>query len=443
MLGKFNHSTFEVKVYPFKSEVFIESESSEIPLTLITGIVALRINKPIRINSITVSLNKSKLLQWATGLQTTRIAYNDKYSNKKVSKTNIDTKNILENVLQKGYYEFPFFLWVPDNIEPSLNFKKSFIKYYLEATVNLMPNKSFSLKKVIGSFQQKSDRKLMMIHRIPKNLKQSSWEISEQLPQYINIYQKDNLKIVLMLQTRYLHSTKNSNPVKATLYIDYKPNKDDGRKEISCKEITLTLTEQYKFFEAFYGTSSSKTIILGKKKYSFQDTNTNNITTKDTTKCKLSTTTHERSVSCSQSSTSKLSYQSPSSENTLFFKTPLTDTDPRISYELFLPPFDNEPQPNILSKNYSIDQYLNIKVIIIFKNYEKKRFISSNQSENEIVTKEQTFSTKSHVYGIPKSAQSYIYSLPTYQEINKNHLYHRESTDMEGFIQNEIDILAN
>ncbi|PVU99797.1 hypothetical protein BB559_000394 [Furculomyces boomerangus] len=425
MFDKLKHPLFEIQVSPFNSEVFIESEGSKVPMSLITGIVSLKVKKPVHIKSITVSLKKSKLIEWADGLQITRIAYNEKHTNHQTSKTYVDTKNILRDILQEGYYEFPFFLWIPDNIEPSFKFNRCFIKYHLEATVNLMPNSSHSLKNMAEHFQTNSGSTPIMIHQVPKILKQYSWKVSEQLPLYINIYQKDNLKIVLMLQTRYLLSTKNDGPIKATLYIDYKPKKDDQKMEISCKEVTLTLTEEYRFFEILSAANRTESIILGKAKYNLENTdNDNSITTYNTSES-VSPSPSQLSLSCNSSSTSTPTHSRPSSINNFFFKTPLTstDTDPRISYDLFLPPFDHEPESNIASDNFSITQYLDCKVIIQFKSYEKiKPHMSIAYSENNTTIKNKVFSAKSVVYGIPECTEDYIYSLPSYQDINKNHL---------------------
>ncbi|PVZ97848.1 hypothetical protein BB558_006185 [Smittium angustum] len=292
--------------------------------------------------------------------------------------------------------------------------------------------------------QARSSKAPIMLHQVPKILKQYSWKIPEQLPNYISLYQKDNLKIVLMLQTRYLHSTKNYSPIKATLYIDYKPNQDDEKIEISCKEITLTLTEEYSFLKKIPEMSYLDKNILGKKKYDFENLKNNTETIGDTEEHRSSyVSLSPPSYNFSSSIHTQPHSQSLSTNSSIFKTSPDSingDKTHEVSYELYLPQFDKEPQSSYISENLSIFQYLECKATIGFKNLENKK---GSIPENYETTKEKSFSTKSIIYAIPEQTKEYIYSLPTYQDINKNHLYHCESTDMGGFIQNEIDILAS
>ncbi|PVU84534.1 hypothetical protein BB559_007587 [Furculomyces boomerangus] len=444
MLGNIKNPNFQLQVLPLKPSIFIEPKASEVPMSLISGIISLRVEKPIQVDSLTVSLKKSKYIEWNKGPKVFKIAYDDIYANLKSSKSNVDTNNMLKDVLQKGYYEFPFFLWISDDIEPSLSFKNCYIKYHLEATVNQKPNNSYSLKSMMKYFQTKNDTTSIMIHQVPKILKQYSWEMIEQLPHYISLYQKDNIKIVLMLQTRYLPSTGNNSTTKATLYIDYKPGKDDQIVEVSCKDITLTLTEEYRFFEKSSGSSNLEKVDLGKIKHDLRNSKVTNTAKQDLFEHTPSESSLDPPSYYSILSTPTMENSFSSTENSVISKTPQVDTDPRISYEFYLPQFDREPQPNYKSENFSIDLYLRAKATIEFKSFKKKKgLFTMYQPENNLITKEKEFSAKSIVYGIPKHTEDYIHSLPAYQEINKCHLYYCHPEGINSLLENETNILLD
>ncbi|PVU93622.1 hypothetical protein BB559_003224 [Furculomyces boomerangus] len=273
MLSRLSKPNYKIQVTPFKSEIFIESEDSKVPKSLITGIVSLEVNSPIHIESIVVSLKKSNRIEWSNGLKVVRIAYNNVSSSRQIAKTYVDTKNIPKDIL---------------------------------------------------------------------------------------------------------------------------------------KEVT--------------GTSNSNRVVLGKTKYTFGNSKTNDITTRNTEKPNsLDTSLFPPSYESSLS-TYTPTHSRNSSIDSSVYKIPQTDIDNRISYELNLPLFEKKPQPSVLLQNFSIDQYLSISAVIQVKSHEKKEgFMKTANSKNKITTKESILSGKSLVYGIPESIQDYLYSLPTYQEANNTY----------------------
>ncbi|PWA00248.1 hypothetical protein BB558_003709 [Smittium angustum] len=424
MFSKTKNPTFEIKVVPFMPSIIIENEDLETKKSHISGSVSILIKKPVNIRTITVSLKKSKLIEWANGSHVTRISFDNELIKHSVSDTVID----VESVLEMGRYEFPFFLWVPDNLEPSMKIEKCFIKYFLEATAKLESN-SYLLK--IGNyFGNYSDIVPIPVLRVPKILKQYSQKVAQQLPQYYSLYHKDDLKVVLMIQSQYILTTNHYGPIKATLYIDYNPSENMPKKEVSCKEITLKITEECKFFEKVSGISHLDKIVLGKVEYDFEQINNKKPPT-----VKNQNQSNSNSIETLQNNLSELSVNDDSSilastltdtspsTNPIPYKTPRIDADPRISYELFLPRFDCEPQPNIISDNFSIIQYLDCKAIIQFKEHKEERSLTETSSSEKKVIEEKVLFGGGVIYGIPEWAEEYINSIPTYENIGQGCLF--------------------
>ncbi|PVU95634.1 hypothetical protein BB559_002670 [Furculomyces boomerangus] len=230
-----------------------------------------------------------------------------------------------------------------------------------------------------------------------------------------------------MIHSQYILSTNLYGPIKATLYIDYNPSENMPKKDVSCKEITLKITEEYKFFEKVSGISHLDKIVLGKVEYDFEQ-----IDNKKPPTVKNPNESNSSLIENLQNNLSELSINDDSSilastltdtspsTNPSPYKTPRIDPDPRISYELFLPRFDREPQPNTISDNFSIIQYLDCKAIILFKEHKEERSLPEmNSSENDKFIEEKVLLGGGVIYGIPKWAEEYIDSIPTYENIGK------------------------
>ncbi|OMJ25576.1 hypothetical protein AYI70_g816 [Smittium culicis] len=406
MFKIYTNSNFSLTLVPDQSTVYLEPKKNGVSRTVIKGYVKLDVKIPAEIIDISVSLNLKKQVQWLNLSRIERITSEKNYKNSDLPITTIPVNSASQPIVPSGSYVYSFELWVPENLEPSVNSHKNFLNYYLQASVRSSSSKSgpYILSKLKSAFQESSVTKPIIIRLVPDEFSHDYTKAFYQQPTRYNIYNSDGVKVTLQLPSQYLskNSCSPSSPFKATLLVSI-DSKDQIDLKIKSAELSLTQkvifnipgVEKSPSLQSVFG-HSKPTLVQKFLPFALKSQPNTQTETVTNDQCALNTPSYDSPKSdlfcefISENAASLDLYNNPNAQN--------------FSFTFSLPDFESEPIPSVETPSFNISHYLTSSFAISLSNSPKPILIATN----------------SKIFAIPSWTQDYKYCLPLYENSSQD-----------------------